>query len=80
MNCLKSLFEQTSLIDFEVIIVYNNSTNSGKEMILGSFPVNWIQMSYNSGFARANNEGIRLSKGVAVLLLNSDTLINRIMQ
>jgi GT2 family glycosyltransferase len=32
-------------------------------------------MGYNSGFARANNEGIRRSEGQAILLLNSDTLI-----
>jgi GT2 family glycosyltransferase len=32
-------------------------------------------MGYNAGFARANNAGIRMSRGSAVLLLNSDTLI-----
>ena len=32
-------------------------------------------MHYNSGFARANNEGIRNAKGKAVLLLNGDTII-----
>ena len=31
-------------------------------------------MSYNAGFARANNEGIRQAKGDAVLLLNPDTI------
>jgi len=34
----------------------------------------WIQKNYNSGFARANNEGIRRSKGDTVLLLNPDVL------
>jgi GT2 family glycosyltransferase len=32
-------------------------------------------MDYNAGFARANNEGIRQSRGNIVLLLNSDTLV-----
>jgi GT2 family glycosyltransferase len=32
-------------------------------------------MGYNSGFARANNEGIRKSKGNVALLLNGDTII-----
>jgi GT2 family glycosyltransferase len=31
-------------------------------------------MGYNSGFARANNEGLRQSKGEVALLLNSDTI------
>jgi len=35
----------------------------------------WINMDYNAGFARANNEGIRQSSGQAVLLLNPDTII-----
>ncbi|MEO6456627.1 MAG: glycosyltransferase, partial [Ginsengibacter sp.] len=34
----------------------------------------WIQMNYNSGFARANNEGIRQSTAPVILLLNPDTL------
>ena len=32
-------------------------------------------MSYNAGFARANNEGIRHASGETVLLLNSDTIV-----
>ena len=75
LNCLGSIFEQKSAVDFEVIIVDNNSTD-GKELIIKSFPdIRWIQMSYNSGFARANNEGIRQSLGGCILLLNNDTII-----
>ncbi len=32
-------------------------------------------MNYNSGFARANNEGIRNANGESILLLNPDTII-----
>ena len=32
-------------------------------------------MGYNAGFARANNVGIEIAEGNAVLLLNSDTII-----
>jgi len=56
--------------------VDNESNDNGKELILASYPlVKWIDMNYNSGFARANNEGIRQSNGEVVLLLNADTLI-----
>ncbi|MER3463638.1 MAG: glycosyltransferase family 2 protein, partial [Chitinophagaceae bacterium] len=34
----------------------------------------YISMHYNSGFARANNVGMRQAKGDCFLLLNPDTL------
>jgi GT2 family glycosyltransferase len=56
--------------------VDNNSKDGSQETLLKRFPnVRWIQMGYNSGFARANNEGIRQSKGIIKLLLNADTII-----
>jgi GT2 family glycosyltransferase len=59
-----------------VIVVDNASQDNSKEFILGQYPsVRWVSMTYNSGFARANNEGIRQSVGETVLLLNSDTLV-----
>jgi GT2 family glycosyltransferase len=76
IDCLNIVYAQTNRISFEVIVVDNDSRDGGEELIKGQFPaVTWINMSYNSGFARANNEGIRKSKGKSVLLLNADTLI-----
>lgn len=37
-------------------------------------PFRWIDMGYNAGFARANNEGMAAAKGSVFLLLNPDTL------
>lgn len=77
IDCLRSVYEQpeSSLLAFEVIVVDNNSNDNSKELILGNFPhVHWIQMNANSGFARANNEGIREAKGNVILLLNPDTI------
>ena len=75
-NCLNSIFEQTTKIPFEVIVVDNASGDDSERLILDRHPsVRWINMGYNSGFARANNEGIRQSLGEIILLLNSDTLI-----
>jgi len=76
LDCLGTVYHQTSDILFEVIVVDNASNDDSRRRIMGSYPsVRWIQMEYNAGFARANNEGIRQSQGNAVLLLNSDTLI-----
>jgi GT2 family glycosyltransferase len=77
IDCLNTIYSATKNIFFEIIIVDNDSKDNSKESILSLYPeVQWIEMNYNSGFARANNEGIRKSKADVVLLLNADTLIN----
>jgi GT2 family glycosyltransferase len=76
VDCIQSVYKQNSTFTYEIIVVDNNSEDSSREQITGLFPgVLWIDMKYNSGFARANNEAIRRSKGEAVLLLNADTII-----
>ncbi len=76
LDCLRTLYAETQRIDFEVLVVDNASGDDSALLIQQAYPsVKWIQMSYNSGFARANNEGIRQSRGGIVLLLNSDTLV-----
>jgi len=75
-ECVQSIYAQNSLLNFEIIVVDNNSCDGSKEKILSLFPeIVWIEMNYNSGFARANNEGIRKSNANVVLLLNGDTII-----
>ena len=75
LDCLKTLFRQPGEPGFEVLVVDNASGDDSRQRILAAFPfVKWIEMGYNSGFARANNEGIRQSEGDVVLLLNGDTL------
>jgi len=74
LDCLQTIYAADA-DGCEVIVVDNDSQDNSREMVTEKFPmVNWIQMSYNSGFARANNAGIRQAKAEVVLLLNSDTL------
>jgi hypothetical protein len=76
LDCLKTVYAETTAISFEVIVVDNQSNDGSREIVLRAFPgVKWIDMSYNAGFARANNAGIRQAAGESVLLLNADTLI-----
>ncbi len=76
INCLQTVIDQTKNISFEIIIVDNNSDDESKELICTAFPqVVWIDMTYNAGFARANNAGIKIAKAEAILLLNPDTII-----
>lgn len=75
VDCLRTVLTGRETVRMEVIVVDNASGDNSREIVTSAFPqVKWIQLSYNAGFARANNEGIRQSRGDVVLLLNSDTL------
>jgi GT2 family glycosyltransferase len=75
-DCMRTVFDQPTSIPFEVIVVDNASGDDSRDLITAGFPqVKWVQMQYNAGFARANNEGMRQASGNILLLLNSDTLV-----
>lgn len=75
-NCLTSVYEQTGDVKYEIIVVDNGSTDDSMEMVKKNFPlVNIIENAENLGFARANNIGIRKSKGRYICLINSDITI-----
>jgi GT2 family glycosyltransferase len=73
---LESLRAQTRDITYEVIVVDNGSTRDDAPRELPHrFP--WIRFlgnAENQGFSRANNQGMRITRGRYVLLLNADTL------
>lgn len=75
-NCLKSVYDKTKDVDFEVIVIDNNSDDDSVKMIETEFPeVKIIANKQNLGFGKANNQGIELSEAKYVFLLNSDTLL-----
>lgn len=75
-NCLKSVFEQTKDVDYEIIVSDNGSKDGSIEMIKAEFPqVILIENNENLGFGAANNRGSEISKGKYLFLLNSDTLL-----
>lgn len=75
-DCLKSVFEKTSGIDFEVFVVDNASQDGSCEMIEQEFPqVKLIKNDKNLGFGAANNIAIRQSGAKYVFLLNTDTIL-----
>ena len=75
-QCLKSIYENTSRVDFEIFVVDNGSRDGSKEMVKEEFPnLCLIENKENLGFAKANNQVIKKAKGKYFLLLNSDTKI-----
>lgn len=74
-NCLHSISSQTKAAH-EIIVVDNASRDGSAEMVRTEFPhVTLIANTENGGFAAANNQGLRISRGRTVLLLNPDTVI-----
>ena len=63
-------------IEGEVFVVDNNSVDGSLKMLAQKFPeVKIIANKENVGFAKANNQAIRVSVGEYVLLLNPDTVV-----
>jgi GT2 family glycosyltransferase len=74
-ECIASL-KASSNIPFEVIVVDNASTDGSAEMVRSRSPqVKLIVNSSNLGFIKANNLGIKASKGARVMCLNNDTVV-----
>lgn len=75
-NCLKSIYEQTEGVDFEVIVSDNGSKDGSIEMLKQEFPqVILIENKANIGFGAANNRGLKIAKGKYIFYLNSDTIL-----
>lgn len=80
MDCLKSIYlnyrPQLKQQEYEIIVVDNASTDNTCSAIKNSYPeIKIIENSDNVGFARANNQGIKLARGDNILLLNPDTVV-----
>ncbi|MFY8003230.1 MAG: glycosyltransferase family 2 protein [Chitinophagaceae bacterium] len=75
-KCIQSVINYTKGVDYEIILVDNNSTECNADDFLVKFPtITLIKNPANGGFAQGNNCGIAIAKGKYILLLNSDTYL-----
>jgi GT2 family glycosyltransferase len=75
-QCLASVDQTAGELGIELIVVDNASNDGSSQMVRDQYPkVKLVQNHENSGFARANNQGISESTGMYILLLNSDTVV-----
>jgi GT2 family glycosyltransferase len=75
--CLESLYHPGLQCAFDVVVVDNGSTDGSQEMLREKYPqVRIIQNAENLGLGKASNQGIEVTKGRYILLLNNDTLVN----
>ena len=74
-RCLTSLHNPAPAIAHEIIVVDNASRDASADSARRWPNVRVIDSGSNRGFAAGNNIGIRASRGTALLLLNSDTVV-----
>lgn len=75
-DCLKSIYEHTSGIEYEIIVSDNGSADDSLQMISEFFPsVKIIDNKKNLGFGAANNRALDIAQGKYIFYLNSDTIL-----
>jgi len=81
LDCIKSIKEEGSNLKYEIIIIDNSSSDGSKEVFEkvnnNENNIKFVFNKNNLGYAKANNQGIKISKGKYLLLLNSDTLVKK---
>lgn len=79
IKCISSIISTVNNLNYEIIVIDNNSPNDSFEKIKDKFiqetKVNIIKNKKNSGFGGANNLGAKLSKGKYLLFLNPDIIV-----
>jgi len=78
-ECIRSIYRETKIIPFEIIVVDNASTDGTPGWLASErekhsyFEV--LRMEQNIGFGPAVNIGIERSRGDFIVILNNDTLV-----
>jgi GT2 family glycosyltransferase len=77
VNAIDSIFEKTKNIEFEIIVVDNNSYDNSKYILQEKYgnSITYLTMSKNVGFGQANNKAAEIAKGRNLFLLNPDTIL-----
>ena len=79
-QCVFSIFKNHPLLDFEIIIIDNGSTDETKEYFAnfhGLKNFRFISNNENLGFAKASNMGVKVSSSENILFLNNDTVVSK---
>jgi hypothetical protein len=83
-TCIESIYKSLKHLnhdsgEIETIVVDNNSTDGSVEAIKHLQQtykhINLIQNTDNTGFGKANNQGLSHAQGEYILYLNSDTIV-----
>jgi GT2 family glycosyltransferase len=74
-QALNSLIDSCKIIDYELLIVDNASTDHSLEMLANNFPdIKVIANDTDLGVAKANNQALKQCTGEYILLVSPDTI------
>ncbi|QQG42205.1 MAG: glycosyltransferase family 2 protein [Candidatus Woesebacteria bacterium] len=84
IGCIRSIEKEAKNISFEVLLTDNGSNDGSveafkkiKEEKYWKKRFTLILNDSNTGYAKANNQGIRRAKGKYIFLLNNDTVVHK---
>src|SRR5688572_21931478 len=76
LECLDSIFGRTQTVNYEAIVVDNESSDGSVEAVQTQFPqVKLIVNPIGRYFSAGNNQGIAIAQGRYIFALNPDTLV-----
>lgn len=73
--CIESIRTYTKPDQYELIVVDNASTDGTVAWLRGQPDIKVVWNQHNEGFPRGCNQGIEISTGDNILLLNNDTVV-----
>lgn len=76
LDCIQSVYQSHTQYAYEIIVVDNASSDGSATAIPAAYPeLTFIANTDNVGFAKGNNQGMKVAQGRYILLLNSDTIV-----
>lgn len=73
--CIDSIRKYTDKNTYEIIVVDNNSSDETPKWLKAQTDIQCIFNKENLGFPKGCNQGIKISKGDNILLLNNDVIV-----
>lgn len=78
-KCIESVSASAEGINYEIIIVDNNSSDKTSDIVTGltekNSKIRFIQNTENKGYTKACNQGLETAAGENIFLLNPDTVL-----
>lgn len=78
-KCIESVSVSAKGINYEIIIVDNNSSDKTSDIVTGLIEkyskIRFIQNTENKGYTEACNQGMEIAAGENIFLLNPDTIL-----
>lgn len=77
-TCLQKIFNSMKELNYEIIVVDNNSTDGTVRNLRFMEEVGFIRVIYNNPertYAQANNEGAKIARGAFLVFINNDVLL-----